>query len=156
MEVSYTCHDCCSPSSRCQSSIITKTTSAPHQWQANYNQLSPPLRLPLRREDLPATAKLCRQASGSKFHRCVSFGWGLGLSSTWHTLNPWSLYSGYKLGKKDGIWSRPTESGSRWQTAGSFAVDESGIIRWERIAKTADDIPDFAEALKALGVSSLR
>ena len=78
--------------------------------------------------------------------------WGLGVSSAWHALNPWSMYSVYKLGKQEGIWNRPTESGNRWQTAGSFAVDSGGIIRWERIAKAADDIADFNEALKALGI----
>ncbi|PBP28746.1 hypothetical protein BUE80_DR000275, partial [Diplocarpon rosae] len=34
-----------------------------------------------------------------------------------------TLWEAYALGKREGIWNRPTESGSRWQTAGSFAVD---------------------------------
>jgi len=79
---------------------------------------------------------------------------GLGVSSTWHVLNPWSLYSAYKLGKQERIWNRPTESGSRWQMAGSFAVDSKGIIRWERIASAADDNPAFQDALEALGVEA--
>jgi hypothetical protein len=78
--------------------------------------------------------------------------WGLGVSNAWHVLNPWSMYSVYKLGKKQGIWNKPTESGSRWQTSGSFAVDGEGVVKWSRIAKSADDIPDFKEALKSLGV----
>lgn len=78
--------------------------------------------------------------------------WGLGVSSTWHVLNPWSIYSAYKLGNSEHIWNRPTESGNRWQTSGSFAVDEEGIVRWSMVAKSADDIPNFQEALNSLGM----
>lgn len=78
--------------------------------------------------------------------------WGLGASSAWHILNPWSMYSVYALGKKEGIWNRPTESGTRWQTSGAFAIDVEGNVVWERVAKAADDVPDFREALKELGV----
>jgi hypothetical protein len=77
--------------------------------------------------------------------------WGLGTSSVWHVMNPWSLYSVYKLGKAENIWNKPTESGSRWQTSGSFAVDNDGIVRWAVVAKAADDIPDFNVALKSIG-----
>jgi hypothetical protein len=78
--------------------------------------------------------------------------WGLGVSSAWHVLNPWSMYSVYKLGSTEKIWNKPTESGNRWQTAGSFAIDSGGATRWTRAAKAADDIPDFNEALKALRI----
>jgi len=80
--------------------------------------------------------------------------WGLGMSSLWHVLNPWSLYSVYKLGKQEKIWNLPTESGNRWQTSGSFAVDKDGTVRWARVAQAADDIPDFKEALKTIGVGT--
>lgn len=76
--------------------------------------------------------------------------WGLGLSSTWHAIGPTTLYSAYKLGTGEGIWSRTTQSGSRWQTGGFFAVDPLGIVRWAHVAKSADDLPDFGEALEAL------
>lgn len=79
--------------------------------------------------------------------------WGLGVSSAWHVLNPLSMYSVFKLGKQEKIWNRPTESGSRWQTSGSFAVDSEGIVRWASVAKAADDIPNFSEALSALDVT---
>jgi hypothetical protein len=79
--------------------------------------------------------------------------WGLGVSSAWHVLNPWSMYSVYKLGKQEGIWNKPTESGNRWQTSGSFAVDGEGIVKWSKIAKAADDIPNFKEALKSVRVN---
>lgn len=79
-------------------------------------------------------------------------GWGLGVSSTWHVLNPWSIYSVYKLAKDEKIWNKGTESGTRWQTAGSFAVDAEGVVRWVQVAKAADDLPDLKEAMKAVGV----
>ncbi|KAG6005506.1 hypothetical protein E4U21_007900 [Claviceps maximensis] len=78
--------------------------------------------------------------------------WGLGLSGTWHAFNPFSLYSVYRLGADEGIWNRATESGSRWQTSGAFAVDGDGVVRWLHVSKTADDLPDFEAALTALGV----
>ncbi|EKD13062.1 uncharacterized protein L3040_007143 [Drepanopeziza brunnea f. sp. 'multigermtubi'] len=77
--------------------------------------------------------------------------WGLGVSSTWHVLNPWSLYSVYTLGKKEGIWNKPTESGSRWQTSGSFAVDGQGKVKWVKVPKAADEVPDFGEATEEVG-----
>jgi len=76
--------------------------------------------------------------------------YGLGVSSAWHVLNPWSMYSVYKLGKTEEIWNKPTESGTRWQTSGSFAVDRNGVVKWAQVAKAADDIPDFENALKNL------
>ncbi|CAG8979572.1 hypothetical protein HYALB_00013456 [Hymenoscyphus albidus] len=78
--------------------------------------------------------------------------WGLGVSSAWHVLNPWSLYSAYRLGRQEKIWNKPTESGSRWQTSGSFAIDERGVVKWAKIASAADEVPDFKDALKAVGV----
>jgi hypothetical protein len=78
--------------------------------------------------------------------------WGLGLSSAWHVLNPWSMYSVYRLAKDEKIWNKGTESGTRWQTAGSFAVDGDGVIRWVKVAKAADDIPDLKDALKAVEI----
>lgn len=58
----------------------------------------------------------------------------------------------YKLGKGEGIWNRGTESGTRWQTSGSFAIDKEGMVRWVEVARSADEIADFEEALVALGV----
>ncbi|KAK3707113.1 hypothetical protein LTR37_012282 [Vermiconidia calcicola] len=76
--------------------------------------------------------------------------WGLGPSSYAHVLSPWSMLSVWKLGKEKGIWNRPTESGSRWQTAGAYAVDGSGIVRWGGPAQRADEIPDFEKAVQSL------
>ncbi|KAK2066568.1 hypothetical protein P8C59_000373 [Phyllachora maydis] len=76
--------------------------------------------------------------------------WGLGPSTAWHALSPWTLYRAYRLGQDEGIWNRATESGSRWQTGGVFAVDEAGFVRHARVAATADEVPDFDEVLAAL------
>jgi hypothetical protein len=77
--------------------------------------------------------------------------WGLGVSSWWHVLSPSGLFAVYKLGKEEGIWNRPTGSGSRWQMAGSFAVDGEGTVVWGGASASADEIPYFEQAVKAIG-----
>lgn len=79
--------------------------------------------------------------------RHVYGAYGLGLSSFWHTLNPWSMASVLKLGRSEHIWNRPTESGSRWQTAGLFAANEKGVLEYAHVAQAADDLGDLNEAL---------
>jgi len=61
------------------------------------------------------------------------------------------MWNAYQLGKKEGIWNRPTESGSRWQTAGSFGVGGEGEVRWVRVAGKADEVVDFGEGVEAVG-----
>ncbi|KAF2703104.1 hypothetical protein K504DRAFT_508281 [Pleomassaria siparia CBS 279.74] len=65
--------------------------------------------------------------------------WGMGVSSFWHIFNPWSMYSAYTLGNKEGIWNRPTESGTRWQMSGSWALDAEGIVTWGRVSESASE-----------------
>ncbi|CZR54410.1 uncharacterized protein PAC_04294 [Phialocephala subalpina] len=84
------------------------------------------------------------------FEREIYAKWGLGVSSAWHVLNPISMWNVFKLGKEEGIWNRPTESGNRWQTSGSWGVDEKGVVRWGGVAKSAADILDFGEGVKVL------
>ena len=76
--------------------------------------------------------------------------WGLGPSSWSHVLSPGGLAAAYKLGKEKAIWNRPTESGSRWQTAGTFAMDRQRVVRWARKAERADEEPDWQAAIKVL------
>jgi hypothetical protein len=76
--------------------------------------------------------------------------WGLGLASTWHVLNPWSLYSTLQLGQKEGIWNRTTESGTKWQTSGAFAIDNNGVVRWLQVPRTSSEVPSLNTALAAL------
>ncbi|XP_044718043.1 Thioredoxin-like fold protein [Hirsutella rhossiliensis] len=60
---------------------------------------------------------------------------------------------GRDLYAKPSIWNRPTESRTRWQTSGAFAIDETGIVRWAHVSKAADDMPNFDAALVALGLN---
>eukprot|EP01111_Echinosteliopsis_oligospora_P001186 TRINITY_DN1167_c0_g1_i2.p1 TRINITY_DN1167_c0_g1~~TRINITY_DN1167_c0_g1_i2.p1 ORF type:complete len:198 (-),score=54.86 TRINITY_DN1167_c0_g1_i2:199-792(-) len=76
--------------------------------------------------------------------------WGLGHASLAHVLNPTSLGEVSKLKEEEGIDMRPTESGSRWQEGGSFAVDENGKIIWGGKSESAEDIGDFQEAVRKL------
>ncbi len=80
--------------------------------------------------------------------------WGLGPSSYAHVLAPASMWSAWKLGRDEGIDVRPTESGSRWQTSGTFAVDADGILRWGGPAGRADEIPALDAAVQSLSSSS--
>lgn len=72
--------------------------------------------------------------------------WGLGKSGWGHVLSYSSFSSLYALGKEKGIWNRPTESGSRWQAGGNFAVDGSGVVRWAHTPAGAEEEPQWAEA----------
>ncbi|EGX91640.1 hypothetical protein CCM_05798 [Cordyceps militaris CM01] len=78
--------------------------------------------------------------------------WGLGLSDVWHMSGPSVLYSVYRLGTDEGVWNRPTESGTRWKIGGAFAVDEGGVVRYAHASKAADDLPDINSAAQAVGL----
>lgn len=82
--------------------------------------------------------------------------WGLGVGSAWHVLGPRALYGALRLGRGEGIWNRPTESGSRWQTSGAFAIDASGTVRWAHVAASADDLPDLTRGLQSVGIRAKR
>lgn len=82
--------------------------------------------------------------------REIYAAWGLGVASIWHVLNPQSLYDVYKMAKQEGIANRPTESGYRWQTSGSWAVDGEGKVVWGSVAGAANEIPDFEEAVEVI------
>jgi hypothetical protein len=82
--------------------------------------------------------------------RTTYSAWGLGPSSFMHVLNPWTFASAFKLGKEEGIWNRPTESGSRWQTAGSFGVDGKGVVRWAEVAGGAYGVQDLKWGVEVL------
>ena len=82
--------------------------------------------------------------------------WGLGVSGWLHLANPAAFWSAYQLGKTEGIWNRPTESGSRWQTAGSYAVDGGGVVRWGGPAGRSDEVARFEDGVGALGGGELK
>ncbi|KAF3909805.1 hypothetical protein ABW21_db0201909 [Orbilia brochopaga] len=77
--------------------------------------------------------------------------WGLGFSSFWANMGPMTFWKALKLGSEEMIYNRPTKSGYRWQTAGSFAVDGEGIVRWAHVSTGAADVADFEEGLRAVG-----
>lgn len=81
--------------------------------------------------------------------------WGLGVASVWHVLNPKGLYELYKMAKEEGIMNRPTESGFRWQTSGAWAVNGKGKVVWGGVAAVANEIPDFGDAVKAVGTNTV-
>ncbi|KAJ5085317.1 hypothetical protein N7532_010088, partial [Penicillium argentinense] len=83
--------------------------------------------------------------------RALYAKWGLGTVSWSHVLSPAGLDGIWRLGKEEGIWNRPTESGSRWQGAGNWAVDEGGVVRWGGPVKRVDEVVDVEAALGALG-----
>ncbi|MCC5758133.1 hypothetical protein, partial [Klebsiella pneumoniae] len=70
--------------------------------------------------------------------------------------SPWVFYFLYRLGKDEGVWNRPTESGSRWQTGGAFSVDKEGIVRWAHVSNTADVILHFKAAAIAAGIEGVK
>ncbi|ESZ94156.1 hypothetical protein SBOR_5434 [Sclerotinia borealis F-4128] len=85
--------------------------------------------------------------------REIYANWGLGVSTTWHLLNPWTEIARQKLGKQEGIWGREVDpSGNRWVVGGSWATDEMGTIRWGGASKSADEMADLVEACKSVGV----
>jgi hypothetical protein len=43
-------------------------------------------------------------------------------------------------------------SGTRWQRAGTFAVDADGIVRWRHLPEHAGELPDLEAAAAAAAV----
>ncbi|KAK1975388.1 hypothetical protein LZ30DRAFT_693648 [Colletotrichum cereale] len=82
--------------------------------------------------------------------RGVYARWGLGTSGFLHVLSPSALSDVFRLSREEGIANRPTESGSRWQTSGAWAVDGKGGVTWGGPAQTASEIPNVEEALASL------
>ena len=56
--------------------------------------------------------------------------YGLGISSWMHVLSPASMMNVFSLARTEGISNRPTESGTRWQTSGTYAIGEDGNVKW--------------------------
>jgi AhpC/TSA antioxidant enzyme len=79
--------------------------------------------------------------------RSAYTAWGLGRSSLAHFMGLRSLREVTRLARR-GIRNRHPE-GTRWQAAGTFAVDRRGIVRWRHLPAHAGDLPDFDEAVRA-------
>lgn len=105
---------------------------------------------------LEATDRWCAAVSASHRVRLVIdeervayAGWGLGRSSLRHFMGRRSLRAVAGLART-GIRNRHPV-GTRWQRAGTYAVDAHGRIAWRHIPSHAGDLPDLAGALAALG-----
>lgn len=80
--------------------------------------------------------------------RSTYAAWGLGLTNAKHFSGADSLRGVASL-LGQGIRNRHA-SGTRWQGAGTFAVDGRGIVRWVHVASHAGDLPDLEAAFAAL------
>jgi hypothetical protein len=102
-----------------------------------------------------ATAKWCDAVGGmdsvsvliddGRVHYAT---WGLGRTSLAHFAGRRSLAEVGRLARA-GIRNRHPD-GTRWQRAGTFAIDADGVVRWSHLPQHAGDLPDLAEAIAAL------
>lgn len=74
--------------------------------------------------------------------------WGIGLTDTRHFLSMAPLLSVVR-GWSDGVRNRDA-TGTRYQQAATFAVDEHSIVRWRQLASHGGELPDFGVGLSAL------
>jgi hypothetical protein len=74
--------------------------------------------------------------------------WGLGRSDLGHFMGRRSLNAVAGLAR-EGIRNRHP-SGTRWQSAGTFALDRDHVVRWRHIPVHAGELPDLAQALASL------
>jgi hypothetical protein len=74
--------------------------------------------------------------------------WGLGLTSLGHFLGIRSVCRGAALAAR-GIRNRHP-SGNRWQGAGTFGLDATGVLRWRHLPEHAGDLPDVEAAVRAV------
>lgn len=103
---------------------------------------------------LEATDRWCG-AIGASHHvqvvideeRSAYGAWGLGRTSLRHFAGRRSLMAAVGLARKRIRNRHPV--GSRWQLAGTFAVDAEGRIAWRHIPRHAGDQPDLDAAADA-------
>jgi AhpC/TSA antioxidant enzyme len=103
---------------------------------------------------LEATDRWCG-AVGASHHvqvvideeRSAYGAWGLGRTSLSHFAGRRSLMAAVSLAR-EGIRNRHPV-GTRWQRAGTFAVDAEGRIAWRHIPRHAGEQPDLDAAAAA-------
>lgn len=74
--------------------------------------------------------------------------WGLARTSLGHFLGGDSLRAVVALSRQ-GIRNRHP-AGTRWQSAGTFALDGEGVVRWRALPAHAGDLPDLEAGLAAV------
>jgi AhpC/TSA family len=102
-----------------------------------------------------ATDRWCESLGGPGDVRLLSdpsrhtyAAWGLGQTTLGHFLGRRSLQGVVAL-QRNGI--RNTHpNGTRWQSAGTFALDGDAVVRWRHLPTHAGDLPDLRVALLAL------
>ncbi len=102
----------------------------------------------------PATARWCSAVGGTDGVRVASdpsrrayADWGLGRTSLGHFLGRRSLLAVGRLARR-GVRNRHPH-GTRWQSAGTFALDDQGIVRWRHLPEHAGDMADLDSAVPA-------
>jgi hypothetical protein len=85
--------------------------------------------------------------------RCYA-AWGLGRSSLGHFFGRRSLTEVSRLARR-GIRNRHPD-GTRWQQAGTFAVDAADVVRWRHLPEHAGDLPDLEAAAAAATATAAR
>lgn len=102
-----------------------------------------------------ATASWCQAIGGCDGVRVTSdpsrrtyADWGLGRTSLGHFLGRRSL-SGVARLARTGIRNRHPH-GTRWQMAGTFALDDRGQVRWRHLPSHAGDLPDLKQAMSSI------
>lgn len=103
----------------------------------------------------PDTERWCAAIGGSGDVRVASdpsrrsyADWGLGRTSVGHFMGRRSLAGVAEL-SRSGIGNRHPD-GSRWQSAGTFALDRDAVVRWRAIPAHAGDLPDLDAAVGSL------
>jgi hypothetical protein len=103
-----------------------------------------------------ATTRWCRTVGGTDGVRVASdpsrrfyADWGLERTGLGHFLGRRSLAAAASLARR-GIRNRHPH-GTRWQSAGTFALDREAIVRWRMVPAHAGDLPDLNEAIGSLG-----
>jgi hypothetical protein len=74
--------------------------------------------------------------------------WGLGQTSLGHFLGRRSLGAAASLARSGIRNSHPT--GTRWQSAGTFALDAEAVVRWRHLPRHAGELPDLGAAVAAI------
>ena len=81
--------------------------------------------------------------------RVLYGSWGLGPGSLGHFLGRRSLAGALELSRR-GVRNRHPV-GTRWQTAGTFAIDAGGVVRFVHLPRHANNLPDLRRAVSAAG-----
>jgi AhpC/TSA antioxidant enzyme len=104
----------------------------------------------------PDTRRWCETVGGSGSVRVLSdpsraayAAWGLGRTSLSHFLGRRSLTAVAEQARAGIRNSHP--SGTRWQSAGTFALDAQHVVRWRQIPEHAGDLPDLQAAVASIG-----